>query len=170
MVDFVCYVFCVVSKSAVDIHFFPPKTQSNKKIDVLILGNQEKIRKLQCHLRLVWNYWVFFPFVDILDSRFCPFSLLFAAFWTWKLLLPRYLQHFGLQTFIHSFCIIFMESATFWRWKLSFQQFWFLHDCSTVFIDLSTVFVDFYMVFIVFWEVLIDFWEYTMCKLQVVGV
>ena len=30
------------------------------------------------------------------------FSLQFAAFWTWKLLFPRHLRHFWLQTFLHS--------------------------------------------------------------------
>ena len=59
---------------------------------------------------------------------------------------------------IHNFCIIFMESAAFWRWNLSFQRFWILHDCSTVFIDFSTVFIDSYMVVIDFFEVSIDFW------------
>ena len=83
----------------------------------------------------------FFPFCLFLYFLFCPFSLLFAAFWAWKLLLPRYLQHFWPRTyffdfepfFIHSFCIIFMESAAFWRWKLSFQRFCVTFESNSLF-------------------------------------
>ena len=32
--------------------------------------------------------------VFFLDFRFSPFSMLFAAFWSWKLPFPRYVQRF----------------------------------------------------------------------------
>ena len=35
---------------------------------------------------LVWGFF--------LDFRFSPFSMLFAAFWSWKLPFPRYVQRF----------------------------------------------------------------------------
>ena len=51
---------------------------------------------------------------------------------------------------IHSVRIKFLESAAFWRWKLLVQRPWFLHDCSTVFVDCSTAFIHVYLVFISF--------------------
>jgi hypothetical protein len=36
----------------------------------------------------------------LLDFLFCPFSWFFAAFWTWKLPFPLYLQHFRVRTYI----------------------------------------------------------------------
>ena len=43
---------------------------------------------------LFWEL-VFFRFGDLC---FCPFSLLFAAFWSWKLPFQLSLQHFGIGT------------------------------------------------------------------------
>ena len=40
----------------------------------------------------------FFRFVFWGDLLFCPFSLLFAAFWSWKLPFQLSLQHFGVGT------------------------------------------------------------------------
>ena len=39
---------------------------------------------------------MFFRFVFYL--LFCPFSLQFATFWSWKLPFQWYLQHFGVRT------------------------------------------------------------------------
>ena len=60
---------------------------------------------------LLWEL-CFFPLWDcFLDLLSCPFPLLFAAFWSWKLQhfgvrtshFPRYLQHFGART-VHAIC------------------------------------------------------------------
>ena len=41
----------------------------------------------------------FLKFGDFfLDFRFSPFSMLFAAFWSWKLPFPRYVQRFWVRT------------------------------------------------------------------------
>jgi len=40
----------------------------------------------------------FLPFCFFLDFLLCPFSLLFAAFWSWKLPFQRHLQVFGIRT------------------------------------------------------------------------
>lgn len=47
----------------------------------------------------------------LLDFLFCPVSLLFAAFWIWKL------------PFFATFSWNLHEFAAFCRWKLSFQRF-----------------------------------------------
>ena len=46
---------------------------------------------------------------------FCPFSLLFAAFWSSKLPFQLSLQYVGVGTFIfHRFCNNLVEFVTFW--------------------------------------------------------
>ena len=40
----------------------------------------------------------FLPFCFFLDFLLCPFSLLFAAFWSWKLPFQRHLQVFVIRT------------------------------------------------------------------------
>ena len=49
------------------------------------------------HFKRVQNWFVnyVFPFWDFfLDLLFCPFSLLFAAFWSWKLTFQLLLELF----------------------------------------------------------------------------
>lgn len=72
-------------------------------------------------------------------SPFCPFSLLLAALWTWKLPFPQYFQHFWARTFHFTWnlqhfgagCCYFKGICTFLNSNLSFSMrcatFW----CST---------------------------------------
>ena len=85
---------------------------------------------------------VFHFSVLIFYFLFCPFSLLFAAFWAWKLLLPRYLQPFWLRTyffdfepfFIHSFCIFSWNLQHFGAGSCHFNGFVSpLNPCSAMF-------------------------------------
>ena len=67
-------------------------------------------------------FWDFFPFwYFLLDLLFCPLSLLFAAFWSWKLPFNCLCNILELEPPIfHRIC---MEIAAFWSWKLPFQQY-----------------------------------------------
>ena len=89
---------------------------------------------------------------------FCPVSLLFTAFWTWKLLFPRYLQHFWLRTVLYPSCLLhFHGIRSILGLEAVISMFWFLHDCSIVFIDFpqfSLILID--MAFIVLF--FLKFW------------
>ena len=67
-------------------------------------------------------FWVFFPFwYFLLDLLFCPLSLLFAAFWSWKLPFNCLCNILELEPPIfHRIC---MEIAAFWSWKLPLQLY-----------------------------------------------
>ena len=94
----------------------PQQTAKSRSRCVLNLlgGNKQRVRNCFGFL--------FFRFGIFLDLLFCPFSLLFAAFWSWKLPFQLSLQHFGVGT-SHvplNYLILFV---TFWSWKLPFQRY-----------------------------------------------
>ena len=120
-------------------------------------GLNNKNVAIECHLMPFPNgsgiVCFFFPVSFFIYLRFCPFSLLFAAFWTSNLSLSIVFASFSwnLQHFGAGSC--------------HFSGFDFYMIVPQFSLILSTVFIDSYIVFTDFFEVLIDFGKYTMCKL-----
>ena len=101
------YQFLASWSSVVPIHT-KKNNKMNKSFPLRRLGKHQLMRDLSRNgsLRSDENRQgidalghLFFRFVFFFLSVVCPFSWLFAAFWSWKLLFQLSLQHFGVGTY-----------------------------------------------------------------------